>query len=387
MIPPSRVRTSPPAMITRKSALRHPGSDWPRARRCVPFLPTTSFYDPARRYFPNWRGAPRRHDGAEFYSDRPDRLNPGGCVARIHKRHSQPDQQAGHVRGISNCQTKCAVPANHQPYNSETNQSALQINTAFGIALAAQPAITHQRIDHTRETAKQHAAEFGLHPAAEQRRDQHNHKQLAAAESLLDRSAEIPPPHQIKQDMQQRKNKHRDAERHHRKRQRSGAFANRGPDVAALIVQPAAGAAAAPAGRLIARVIRVANELRKFVFDHLQLALIIQHDHEVTFLLYAQRHTACRHIIYKRLRGAGVAEPGNAARQASNPAINAVHLTETLPQQKLCGAFAAVAVITHHQHRQIAARLRDKVRQVVTGEMLRASGMPQGETLWIANID
>ena len=223
----------------------------------------------------------------------------------------------------------------------------MQIDAAFRVAFTSEPDIAHQGVHHARQSAKPRAAEFMLHIAAQQGANNGDNDQLAAAESLLHDTAEIPPPQQVKEDVHHREvhqrvgkvapdvklqrgivrprqgnhhaliahHVHNDeddnAGRHQQQRKRPCAFADGGKEGKTTVVQPAAGVAGLPACRQIARIARVLKETRQFFIYARGLALVGQPNVGLVMLLNGQDNALRRHIIDKRLGDAWVGKGGN----------------------------------------------------------------------------
>ena len=215
------------------------------------------------------------------------------------------------------------------------------------IAFAAQPHVAHQRIYHARQSTKPRAAKFLLNIAAQQGADHGNYNQFSTAQTLFNRTAEIPPPQQVEQNMHQRevhksvgeitpefkfqrrvkrpcqpehhrlvaqhvhRNKHQHTRGHHQPGYRTCAFAQCGQERITLVVQTAVGLTRLPACREVARIARILQKSRQFSMHALGLGLIRQPDIRLLMLLNRQDNALCRHIINKCLRHAGVSKRGN----------------------------------------------------------------------------
>ena len=186
-----------------------------------------------------------------------------------------------------------------------------------------------------------------LHIAAQQGADNRDNYQLAAAEPLLNDTAEIPPPQQVKEDMHYREvhqrvgeiapdveiqrrivrprqrdhhalvahhvhnNEDDNAGRHQQQRKRARALANRGKEGKTAVVKSTAGLAGLPACSQIARVAGVLKETRQLLVYPPCLALVGQPDVGLSMLLDGQNNALRRHIVDKRLGDARVGKRGD----------------------------------------------------------------------------
>ncbi|VXA88657.1 hypothetical protein AERO8C_70285 [Aeromonas veronii] len=116
----------------------------------------------------------------------------------------QADQQTGQVGDVGGAGAEHVEEAEHHPEQHKTHQCRWQSQAAGGLQLAAQPAVAEQGIDHAGEAAKQRAAGKELGDIGQGGAHQQQDQQLAAAEALLDLTAEIPPPEQVEHQMEHR---------------------------------------------------------------------------------------------------------------------------------------------------------------------------------------